>query len=84
MVHIVRVKHLQIVRLTMTVVTLCLMPLGADGRAGAQAMAETPSGRQASSFLPVSLLTSSQHRVQEPVDCDGYMHRYTVDSAFGV
>jgi hypothetical protein len=71
-------------RLTVVIAILCLVLSWRDARAATQPAVEVPTYRQASSFLPAGMLTGSHHRVHETVVCDGYMHHFTVDSAFGV
>lgn len=71
-------------RLTVAIATLYLVLSGFDVQAGPQPTVETPTNRQASSFLPAAILSGPHHQVQETVVCDGYMHHFTVDSAFGV
>ncbi len=84
MASFIQVRDVLKLRLAVVIANLCLVLFWSDVRAVTQPMVEMPIDRQASSFLPAGMLTGPHHRVHETVVCDGYMHRFTVDSAFGV
>ena len=80
----IQMRDILKLRLTVVIATLCLVLFWRDVRAATQPTVEAPTNRQASSFLPAGMLTSPHHQVNETVVCDGYMHRFTVESVFGV
>ena len=45
---------------------------------------EVPRVRSASTFLDAKILKGPHHTVRDRVSTDGYLHRFTVDSDFGV
>lgn len=50
-------------RLTVAIATLYLVLSGFDVQAGPQPTVETPTNRQASSFLPAAILSGPHHQV---------------------
>jgi hypothetical protein len=83
-VSFIQVRDVLKLRVTVVIAILCLVLFGSDVRAATQLKLETPTKRQASSFLPAGILTGPHHRVHETVVCDGFMDSFTVDSVFGV
>jgi hypothetical protein len=50
----------------------------------AAAVYEVPGDRSAKDVVPAAMLKGPHHRIRDVVPTDGYTHRWTVDSEFGI
>jgi hypothetical protein len=65
-------------------VAVAALTVAAAAATGTTSDFETPAAEQASSSLPAELASGVNFHVTEPVEVDGLMHHYVLDSHFGL
>jgi hypothetical protein len=77
-----RTKEWKLLKL-LSLVSLVMFLIGAATGAWAQKY-EIPQNRKASDILPAEVIKGPHYQIRDKVVSYGYMHKYTVDSDFGV